>query len=168
MLGHHFALSSEREKGARYLQAAGDRARMIYANDDALRFYERALAALDWPRNTAQTGNCRAHCRSVRPGRAPRDRAGPLRDGAAGISRNRPIMSPRRGFCARSAGCSGMLASATARNLVMPKRRRCSREQMPRSNRHISGKSGAAWRSAAEITLSPQNGRTRRWIACAL
>ena len=47
VLGHHFGLSAEREKGARYLQAAGDRARMIYANDDALRFYEQALAALD-------------------------------------------------------------------------------------------------------------------------
>jgi predicted ATPase/class 3 adenylate cyclase len=46
VLGHHFALSAEREKGARYLREAGDRARMIYANDDALRFYERALATL--------------------------------------------------------------------------------------------------------------------------
>ncbi|MBZ9850368.1 AAA family ATPase [Mesorhizobium sp. CA14] len=45
-LGHHFAQSAERERGAHYLQAAGDRARMIYANDDALRFYERALIAL--------------------------------------------------------------------------------------------------------------------------
>jgi predicted ATPase/class 3 adenylate cyclase len=47
VLGHHFGLSAERDKGARYLRAAGDRARMIYANDDALRFYERALAALE-------------------------------------------------------------------------------------------------------------------------
>lgn len=46
VLGHHFALSAERVRGAHYLQAAGDRARMIYANDDALRFYERALTAL--------------------------------------------------------------------------------------------------------------------------
>ncbi len=46
VLGHHFAQSAEREKGAHYLQAAGDRARDIYANDDALRFYERALATL--------------------------------------------------------------------------------------------------------------------------
>ncbi|RUV09170.1 adenylate/guanylate cyclase domain-containing protein, partial [Mesorhizobium sp. M7A.T.Ca.TU.009.01.3.1] len=46
VLGHHFAQSAERERGAHYLQAAGDRARMIYANDDALRFYERALTAL--------------------------------------------------------------------------------------------------------------------------
>lgn len=46
VLGHHFALSAEREKGARYLREAGDRARMVFANDDALRFYEQALAAL--------------------------------------------------------------------------------------------------------------------------
>ncbi|GAU85426.1 adenylate/guanylate cyclase domain-containing protein [Bosea sp. BIWAKO-01] len=46
VLGHHFGLSAEREKGARYLREAGDRARMIYANDDALRFYEQAMAAL--------------------------------------------------------------------------------------------------------------------------
>lgn len=46
VLGHHFGLSPAREKGAHYLRAAGDRARMIYANDDALRFYEQGLAAL--------------------------------------------------------------------------------------------------------------------------
>lgn len=52
VLGHHFALSAKREKGALYLQSAGDRACMIYANDDALRLYERALAALS---ETGQT-----------------------------------------------------------------------------------------------------------------
>jgi predicted ATPase/class 3 adenylate cyclase len=46
LLGHHFGLSLAREKGAHYLREAGDRARMIYANDDALRFYEQALTAL--------------------------------------------------------------------------------------------------------------------------
>jgi len=46
LLGHHYALSTAREKGAAYLMAAGDRARAIYANDDALRHYEQALAAL--------------------------------------------------------------------------------------------------------------------------
>ena len=45
-LGHHFSLSTARERGARYLRAAGDRARIIHANDDALRFYQQALAAL--------------------------------------------------------------------------------------------------------------------------
>jgi predicted ATPase/class 3 adenylate cyclase len=46
LLGHHFSLSAAGEKGARYLMAAGDRARMIYANEDALRLYQQALAAL--------------------------------------------------------------------------------------------------------------------------
>ncbi|RUM95919.1 adenylate/guanylate cyclase domain-containing protein [Pseudaminobacter arsenicus] len=46
LLGHHFSLSTQHEKGARYLTDAGDRARMIYANDDALRLYQQALDAL--------------------------------------------------------------------------------------------------------------------------
>ena len=46
LLGHHFSLSAAREKGARYLMAAGARAQTIFANEDALRFYERALSAL--------------------------------------------------------------------------------------------------------------------------
>ena len=46
MLGHHFSLSAAPEKGVRYLMAAGDRARMIYANEDALRLYEQALVSL--------------------------------------------------------------------------------------------------------------------------
>jgi len=45
-LGHHFSLSAEKLKGARYLLAAGDWARRIYANSDAIRHYERALGAL--------------------------------------------------------------------------------------------------------------------------
>jgi adenylate cyclase len=40
------SLSDERARGARYLVAAGDWARDIYANEDALRHYGRALAAL--------------------------------------------------------------------------------------------------------------------------
>ena len=45
-LGHHFCLSADKRKGARYLAAAGDWARAIYANEDALRHYRRALATL--------------------------------------------------------------------------------------------------------------------------
>ncbi|HSD50009.1 MAG TPA: AAA family ATPase, partial [Candidatus Methylomirabilis sp.] len=45
-LGHHFSLSVEKAKGARYLLAAGDWARDIYANEDARRHYERALQTL--------------------------------------------------------------------------------------------------------------------------
>ncbi|UPK25054.1 adenylate/guanylate cyclase domain-containing protein [Bradyrhizobium sp. 195] len=46
LLGHHFSLSASKPKGARYLRAAGDRARASYANDDAIRLYRQALAVL--------------------------------------------------------------------------------------------------------------------------
>jgi adenylate cyclase len=45
-LGHHWSLSSDRPRGARYLVAAGDWARAVYANDDAIRHYQRALRTL--------------------------------------------------------------------------------------------------------------------------
>lgn len=45
-LGYHFSLSIEKLKGARYLLAAGEWARAIYANDDAIRHYEKALHTL--------------------------------------------------------------------------------------------------------------------------
>jgi adenylate cyclase len=47
LLGHHFGHSAQKSKGATYLMAAGDRARMAYANDDAIRFYREALDALN-------------------------------------------------------------------------------------------------------------------------
>jgi len=42
-LGHHFRLSADKLRGARYLVAAGDWARAVYANADAIRHYEQAL-----------------------------------------------------------------------------------------------------------------------------
>ncbi len=45
-LGHHWSLSPDKVRGARYLLAAGDRARAVYANNDALRHCERALRTL--------------------------------------------------------------------------------------------------------------------------
>lgn len=45
-LGHHWSLSSDKRKGADYLVAAGDWARAVYANEDAVRHYERALTTL--------------------------------------------------------------------------------------------------------------------------
>ncbi|PYM61059.1 MAG: adenylate/guanylate cyclase domain-containing protein, partial [Candidatus Rokuibacteriota bacterium] len=44
--GHHFSLSDEKLKGVRYLLEAADWARGVYANDDAVRHYERGLATL--------------------------------------------------------------------------------------------------------------------------
>ncbi|SFJ76900.1 adenylate/guanylate cyclase domain-containing protein [Bradyrhizobium sp. cf659] len=46
LLGHHFSLSASKPKGAHYLRVAGDRARASYANDDAIRLYQQALAVL--------------------------------------------------------------------------------------------------------------------------
>jgi adenylate cyclase len=45
-LGHHFRLSSDKPRGARYLVLAGDWARSIYANADAIRHYQLALETL--------------------------------------------------------------------------------------------------------------------------
>jgi adenylate cyclase len=45
-LGHHWSLAADKRKGAHYLVAAGDRARAVYANEDAIRHYERALRTL--------------------------------------------------------------------------------------------------------------------------
>jgi adenylate cyclase len=45
-LGHHWSHASDKPKGARYLMAAGDRARQVYANDDAIRHYQRALSTI--------------------------------------------------------------------------------------------------------------------------
>ncbi|MGO8448117.1 hypothetical protein ACC791_36915, partial [Rhizobium ruizarguesonis] len=44
-LGHHFSLTTEKAKGATYRMAAGDRARKVYAKEDAMRRYRQALAA---------------------------------------------------------------------------------------------------------------------------
>ena len=45
-LGHHWSLSTDKRRGADYLVTAGDWARTVYANEDAIRHYERALATL--------------------------------------------------------------------------------------------------------------------------
>jgi adenylate cyclase len=45
-LGHHWSLSPDKARGAQYLVAAGDWAGTAYANEDAIRHYERALRSL--------------------------------------------------------------------------------------------------------------------------
>ena len=59
-LGHHWSLSPDKAKGARYLEAAGDWARAVYANDDAMRHYRRALGTL------ADCQGCEDQARGVR------------------------------------------------------------------------------------------------------
>ena len=45
-LCHHFSRGQDQARGARYLVSAGDWARGTYANEDALRYYDRALCIL--------------------------------------------------------------------------------------------------------------------------
>ena len=45
-LCHHFSRGHDQVRGARYLVSAGDWARGTYANEDALRYYDRALCFL--------------------------------------------------------------------------------------------------------------------------
>lgn len=45
-LGHHWSLSPDKLRGALYQLEAGDWARAVYANDDAIRHYQFALQAL--------------------------------------------------------------------------------------------------------------------------
>ncbi len=61
VLAHHFSLSPDKLRGARYLVAAGDRARAVYANEDAIRHYERALETL-----AACPEGCEADARGAR------------------------------------------------------------------------------------------------------
>ena len=63
-LGHHWSLSSDKPRGARYLTAAGDWARAVYANEDAIRHYGRALATL------AECPSCGPETQAVREGLA--------------------------------------------------------------------------------------------------
>ena len=65
-LGHHWSLSSDKAKGANYLVAAGDWARAVYANTDAIQHYERALRTL---------ADCRDAAAQTRP---VRERLGDL------------------------------------------------------------------------------------------
>jgi adenylate cyclase len=47
-LCHHFSRGRDPARGARYLVSAGDWARGIYANEDAVRYYDRALCILEY------------------------------------------------------------------------------------------------------------------------
>jgi tetratricopeptide (TPR) repeat protein len=48
-LAHHYCEAGESEKAARYLLKAGDRARKLYANEEAIDHYRQALLLLDEP-----------------------------------------------------------------------------------------------------------------------
>jgi ABC-type transport system substrate-binding protein/class 3 adenylate cyclase len=47
VLGYHFSEADETERAARYLLSAGDAARLVYADEEALAYYRRALLFLE-------------------------------------------------------------------------------------------------------------------------
>lgn len=47
LLGHHFAEADEPERAARYMLEAGNAARAVYADEEAIAHYRRALSFLD-------------------------------------------------------------------------------------------------------------------------
>ena len=112
-LGHHFSLSAAQTKGARYLTAAGDRARMIYANDDALRLYQQALAALSADHGSGE-GTAPAWRDALPIFAAAPDGAAPHKNTTKPFfmpSAQLEITLPRRGYFASWAGSSGTPAS---------------------------------------------------------
>ena len=101
ILAHHFELADDAARAARYAAMAGDRSRRLFVARDAIRWYERGLAAAATlsqrgaPRSRgAPPPRSRRHVRADRP--LPRRRGG-HRPGARprpGSRRRRP---PRRG-----------------------------------------------------------------------
>src|SRR5215210_2057351 len=57
LLAHHFAEADEPTRAARYLLQAGDAARAVYADEDAITHYRRALSFLD---RLGETGAARS------------------------------------------------------------------------------------------------------------
>jgi ABC-type transport system substrate-binding protein/class 3 adenylate cyclase len=57
LLAHHFAEADEPERAARYLLKAGDAARAVYADEDAITHYRRTLSFLD---RLGETGAARS------------------------------------------------------------------------------------------------------------
>ena len=164
VLGHHWSLSSDKARGARYLVAAGDRARAVYANDDAIRHYERALRTL------AECSGGDAEARAARErladllgltGRRPeaiehyeavRKQIGDHGDRAAAARVQRKIGGlhweagerERAGACSRTAW-------------------RCSATTAMRSSGRTCFRRWAGWRFAPAITTAPSPGPSGRW-----
>ncbi len=56
-LAHHYSRSEDTEKAVEYLLKAGEKCKQIYANQDAIRYYNEALAVVDKPGKTDEYGS---------------------------------------------------------------------------------------------------------------
>ena len=168
-LGHHWALGADKARGARYLMAAGDWARGMYANADAIQHYQRALDALEhcdapaaatrsrrsgswpgsgWPTCSARPDDERppsASTRSSRPGTARR-----------GTRRRRHASFARWGVS------TGTPARGHGRSSASRRDSPCSATIESTSSRRTSTRRWAGWPSAAATASGPSSGRSRR------
>ena len=161
-LGHHWALSADKGRGARYLMAAGEWAGGMCANADAIQHYQHALEALehchaveterlvarermaDLLGPTGRRGRRSASTRSSRPGTARR-RTGPR----------------GRGSFARWEDCTGTRARGRGRCGVSSPGSPCSAPSASTSNGRTSIRRWAVWPSAAATASGPSSGRSR-------
>ena len=150
-LGHHWSLSADKPRGARYLLAAGDWARAVYANDDAIRHYERALRTL------AECELCEVETRAARerlarsagPHRAAGRGARALRIGAAGARGLRGSRGRRAPRIGRSAACTGRPVTASAPAPASPRASNAWAMTATRSSARTCSRRWAGSRSAA-------------------
>ena len=164
MLGHHFGLSEDRRRGARYLVAAADWARGIYANDDAIRHYEQALRILrDCDVCEAETVEIHERLGDLLAplGRGSRS-ARALRDHPARGGGGRRRTCDRRACIARSADCIGMPASASRAWHASKPGSHCSKDASSTSSSPICIRRWDGSRFAAAITRVQSSGPSAR------
>ena len=90
LLGRHYAIAGEVERGGHYLELAGDAAAAAYANDEAIASYRSALELFAGkPRLLMEAIGLWLKLGALlwRLGRYGEGRAGPLRGGASGAPR---------------------------------------------------------------------------------
>ena len=175
-LGHHWSLSPDKARGAHYLMAAGDWARAVYANDDAIRHYERALrtlaeAAADTAAAAAEVEAAELDARERLAdllglhGAAHRG-AGALRARASRRSKGGAIRCGPRACCARSAACTGRPASASARAPASTPAWSAWAKTATRSNAPTCSRRWAGSPFAPATTPPPWRWRSARWPRC--
>ena len=163
--GHHWSFTADKAKGARYLMVAGDRARAVYANDDAIRHYERALATLaelarpattrsgscasGWPTFWRSPDSAPTRWRTTRPCADELEAAGDRRRRGAPAAQDRRAALGGRRPRARQRLLRRRASSGWARTAI-------------RSSAPSSSRRWVAWRFAPATMRAPSPGPSGR------
>ena len=164
-LGHHWSLSADKPRGARYLLAAGDWARGVYANEDAIRHYERALRTLadcDGVRR-AGAGRARAAGGSAGAHRAPGGGARPLRGRARGHRGRRRWRGDGAAAPEDRGAALGRRATASGPGPASPRASSGSGRRATRSSARTSSRRWAGSPSAPATMRPPSRGPSAPW-----